>query len=436
MRMPLRTLSARILLGFAILILTFAGVILVMGGNMYVLTKQIRVIPEGYLQLALIGKDAVEKQKSLRDYVRDEIGEEAKARRARARIRRLRDQRDRLLKEARATLAGLRDVPSSHSEWLDRTGEILDDIESHLQEVDSHYKVLLANPPLTQVLQATDLSDEQRELLEESRKAQRTIIRLEGLLYNKMHKLARHQRTLVTRTANKVADNERRVRLYAILLGGVAVAVALVIALWVTMTLRPLRRLQQAAQRIARGDYASRIDEKGPSEVADLAHEFNVMGRAIEEREREMVRNERLAAVGRMAAMITHEVRNPLSSIGLNTELLEEELAGLDEAETAEARALCRSINTEVDRLTEITEEYLKFARLPKPKLQRENINTVVTDLVEFERESLRKMKVEVELSLDDDLPEVLIDDSQIRQALLNLVRNAAEALEEHEGRG
>ena len=137
-----------------------------------------------------------------------------------------------------------------------------------------------------------------------------------------------------------------------------------------------------------------------------------------------------------MAAMITHEVRNPLSSIGLNTELLEEELGELDEGDTAEARALCTSITAEVDRLTEITEEYLKFARLPKPKLGRENINLVVSNLVEFERETLRKKGVEVELELDDDLPEVLIDDAQIRQALLNLVRNAAEALEEHEGRG
>ena len=50
------------------------------------------------------------------------------------------------------------------------------------------------------------------------------------------------------------------------------------------------------------------------------------MARAIEERERELVRSERLAAVGKMAAMITHEVRNPLSSIGLNTELLDDEL--------------------------------------------------------------------------------------------------------------
>ena len=75
--------------------------------------------------------------------------------------------------------------------------------------------------------------------------------------------------------------------------------------------------------------------------------EFNAMARAVEARQRELVRSERLAAIGKMAAMITHEVRNPLSSIGLNTELIEEELAEVQNAE--EARGLCRSIHREVD---------------------------------------------------------------------------------------
>jgi signal transduction histidine kinase len=93
------------------------------------------------------------------------------------------------------------------------------------------------------------------------------------------------------------------------------------------------------------------------------------MGRAVEERERGLVRSERLAAVGKMAAMITHEVRNPLSSIGLNTELLEDELG---DAPPGEAKQLCTAIHREVDRLTAITEEYLAFSRLPKPKIARE----------------------------------------------------------------
>jgi two-component system, NtrC family, sensor kinase len=195
------------------------------------------------------------------------------------------------------------------------------------------------------------------------------------------------------------------------------------IAVWVVFTLRPLRRLRAAAARVAAGDYASRIDEKGPAEVADLAREFNSMARAVEERERELVRSERLAAIGKLSAMITHEIRNPLSAIGLNAELLDDELEG-----NGEGRALCQAIHREVHRLTAITEEYLAFGRLPKPKIASEHINAMVDALASFVREDLAAKHVELALELGEHDPIALADASQLRQCLVNLVRNAAEA--------
>ena len=78
------------------------------------------------------------------------------------------------------------------------------------------------------------------------------------------------------------------------------------------------------------------------------------MARAVKERERELVRSERLAAVGKMAAMITHEVRNPLSSIGLNTELLEEELSASVGGE--EARQLLAAWRWTLDHYRAVVE--------------------------------------------------------------------------------
>jgi len=333
------------------------------------------------------------------------------------------------LREAKTTLAGLADVPSLHKPHVERTRKALAEIERQAATLTPHYEILRESPPV-----ATTASDETSG--SEARDARRTIAQLESKLYSKVHELAWRQQRLVENTALGVAKNERKVRIYAIYLGAIAVAVALLIAFWVTITLRPLKRLQQAAQRIARGDYASRIEEKGPREVADLAHEFNLMGRAIQVREREMVRNERLAAVGKMAAMITHEVRNPLSSIALNSELLEEELGKLDGESKEEVGELVRSIHLEIDRLTEMTEEYLKFARLPKPKLRAEDVNEVIESLVAFERGGLSQRGIEIDTMLEQDLPLVELDESLFRQALRNLVRNAAEALDEHRGAG
>jgi signal transduction histidine kinase len=155
------------------------------------------------------------------------------------------------------------------------------------------------------------------------------------------------------------------------------------------------------------------------------------MAGAIEEREQRLIRSERLATVGRMAAQITHEVRNPLASIGLYAELLGDEVAADDD----EAKRLVTSISSEVDRLTEITETYLRFARLPRPKLEQEDLGAIVTGVLEFSRAELSQAGIALDLQVAPGLPEVAADEAQLRQALLNLVRNAKEALKGANGR-
>jgi nitrogen fixation/metabolism regulation signal transduction histidine kinase len=140
-----------------------------------------------------------------------------------------------------------------------------------------------------------------------------------------------------------------------------------------------------------------------------------------------LIRTERLAAIGRMAAHVTHEVRNPLSSIGLNFELLEEELDGAD----AETKALLRAIGAEIDRLTALTEEYLRLARLPAPRLQPEHLGHLVEEVGGFVTREMAHQSVDLEVRVAEDLPAVAADEAQMRQALLNLLRNAREAMEE-----
>jgi signal transduction histidine kinase len=87
------------------------------------------------------------------------------------------------------------------------------------------------------------------------------------------------------------------------------------------------------------------------------------------------------------------------------------------------------SIISEVDRLTEITETYLRFARLPRPKLEREDLGAIVTGVLEFSRAELSQAGITLTIDVAEGLPEVAADEAQLRQALLNLVRNAREAM-------
>lgn len=409
----MRTLSARILLGFAALTITFGVITATLVVNMRQVEDQVLLIGKGYVPLALESKDLARRQDELHQYVENRLQEDESTERVKAELARLRGNRDKRVREIRKILEGLDRVIEVDPKQFKITKPRLEQIEANVAAIDALYMQFLAGPGAT--AETRDAHAAVRvELGDEERK-----------LWDLINKLSDQLERSVVRTTSYLEQNEHTLRLRAIYLGITAVVLGLLVTVWVVITLRPLRRLRDGARRIAAGDYASRISERGPAEVRELAREFNSMGRAVEERERELVRSERLAAVGKMAAMITHEVRNPLSSIGLNTELLEDELP----QGASEAKNLCTAIHREVDRLTAITEEYLAFARLPKAKLAKEPVNTMVNALASFVREDLAAKKVTLATELASGDPVALVDGGQIRQCLINLVRNAADAV-------
>ena len=222
---------------------------------------------------------------------------------------------------------------------------------------------------------------------------------------------------------------EQTERRTVLLIGAVAVLGALATGV-LFLTLRPLRQLTQKVRDLARGDWSKRVEIDGAQrrdEVSQLAAEFNQMAAALEERERRLLRGERLAAAGQLAAQITHEIRNPLSAVALNVELLEDEI----EAASPEARHLLKEITREVDRLNSITEDYLRFARRPKPELIRLELREQINSLLTFLRPEVELGGVSLEMDVPDAEVWVEGDANQLRQVFMNLVRNAVEAVTE-----
>jgi two-component system NtrC family sensor kinase len=203
-------------------------------------------------------------------------------------------------------------------------------------------------------------------------------------------------------------------------------AVGIGVSLYARRVLRPLGAVTDRAKAVARGDLTPRTIIPSADEIGELAATFEGMVSAIGRANAELVQAERLAAIGKMAAHVTHEIRNPLSSMGLNIELLEEELAHA--SNMSESRQLVRAIKREIDRLAELSEEYLRVARRPAPHLERESLADLVREVVEFVRPELAKANVVCAVEIDEPLPSVAFDEAQIRQALINLIRNAREA--------
>ena len=192
--------------------------------------------------------------------------------------------------------------------------------------------------------------------------------------------------------------------------------------------LAPIQRLTEGVKAVAAGDLTRKVAVRSEDEIGLLAREFNAMATSLDRQRDELRRAERLAAVGRISAQITHEIRNPLNAIGLNAELLQEELESAA-APPREAVQLVRAISREVDRLNGVAEEYLRFARLPRPHLARQDLSELVGSLLDFLAPELAAARIEVRRELAPGLPGVRGDEGQLRAVLLNLLRNSREAL-------
>ncbi|MGP8237536.1 MAG: sensor histidine kinase [Limisphaerales bacterium] len=157
----------------------------------------------------------------------------------------------------------------------------------------------------------------------------------------------------------------------------------------------------------------------------------------IQERKRlqaAKVQAERLAMVGTMAAQVAHEVRNPLGSITLNLDLIHKEVNKLGDNNghsSIEGRTLIEDMRKEVSRIQRVIEDYLQFARLPKPQRQPVNLNDFLSQKLDFHRAVLERAGVTLRTHFDPALTAVNADAEQIWQAVLNLVRNSREAMPE-----
>jgi signal transduction histidine kinase len=424
------SLATRIFIGHAVVLVTFGAVSLFSISEMRRNQVEIRLLSEGYLYLA---QNVADIENFHTTHERDTA--------------RLYDEKNRELKRALVQLAryfhevmsgklkGARARAKQVVEFAPANeAAFLKDIVSRVEELQLRYVEYEENAGTTFAAILADGQDPEavKVRLERLQDFQGALKANIGLL---RQLLERH----VLDSAHQAQERERRTGATIILLSVVAIGMGLLATAWSARSLRPVRTLIDFVSRIGKGDYSAQLGLKGEDEIALLAREFDAMARALREREEqlkqkqsELLRAERMAAVGRVSAQIAHEVRNPLSSIALNVEMLDEQLGKArftkDEEQT-EAKRLLEAVTREVDRLTEVTEAHLRLARVPPPSLQPESLNELVEQALAFVKEELDRARVTITRRLLPGPARVNADEAQLRQVLLNLIRNAREAM-------
>jgi two-component system NtrC family sensor kinase len=212
---------------------------------------------------------------------------------------------------------------------------------------------------------------------------------------------------------------------------------------------RPIRAMADAAKKIANGDYSQKVEVTSDDETGFLANNFNTMvselvrahqelrewaetlERKVEQRTTELramqahlVQSEKLAGVGKLAAGVAHEINNPLTCVLTNSSLM---LADLPPDDSR--REDLQAIVDETLRCRKIVKGLLDFARQTKPQKQQLDINKVAEDVITLVRNQASFQNITIQTGLDSGVPSVLADADQMRQVVLNIILNAADAM-------
>lgn len=216
----------------------------------------------------------------------------------------------------------------------------------------------------------------------------------------------------------------------------------------------PLKKLEDGTQHLASGDLGYQLPIDTSDEIAQVSASFNTMSRELREAREEitswnrtledrvqqktqelnrahehMLRTERMASIGKLAAVVAHEINNPLAGILTYAKLLKKRFASRGDSAQDDTLSSLALIESESRRCGEIVKNLLSFARATPLTFEPSDVNSVIQRSVQLVQHKLKLANVELNLDLATDLPLVRCDPSQIEQVILSLVMNAVDAM-------
>ncbi|HEU4390963.1 MAG TPA: ATP-binding protein [Blastocatellia bacterium] len=229
---------------------------------------------------------------------------------------------------------------------------------------------------------------------------------------------------------------------------------ALVAALIRIMIHRRVRSLIIGTNRVAAGDLDYKLNVSSRDEVGELAQSFNRMTfelkqanaeindwtRSLESRVEQstaelrrahdhILQVEKLASIGKLAAIVAHEINNPLAGILVYAKSLLKRMQKSASSDDPETRRILETIAGESARCGEIVKGLLQFSRQTKPNMAPNDLNEIISQSVRLVRHKTDLMNANTELLLDNRIKQVVCDAQQIKQALVALLINACEAM-------
>jgi two-component system NtrC family sensor kinase len=233
----------------------------------------------------------------------------------------------------------------------------------------------------------------------------------------------------------KYLDIQRQTLLtfLGITIAGIVVAIA-VSYLFARQVSGPIRQLVSASKQVAAGNLETRVQVQTNDELQFLAESFNDMAASIQKRDqnlkefatKKIMQSEKLALVGQLSANIAHELNNPLQGIVTFSHLMLEDRDNLD---TNDQYSLEKIVG-QANRCRDIIRGLLDFSRQRPPDKSFYSVNTLVDDCISLVERQALFHNIHIIKDFQEDIPLAVIDPSQIERVFMNLIINAAEAME------
>lgn len=196
--------------------------------------------------------------------------------------------------------------------------------------------------------------------------------------------------------------------------------------------IKPINYLVDVSKKISAGDFTQKVKVESNDELGELEKAYNAMIFGLQERDmqieketqQKLMRSEKLAALGRMAAGIAHEINNPLTGILMYGNFLLKGLAG-DKKNLKDAEIIVN----ETTRCRDLVRQLLDFSREYVPERKNFNINEIIEKAFSIIENQVYFEKIDFIKRLSEKMPSVMIDGNQVEQVLINLMLNAAEAM-------
>lgn len=186
----------------------------------------------------------------------------------------------------------------------------------------------------------------------------------------------------------------------------------------------PIKDLVDFTEQVAEGNLDEQCEIKTQDEIGDLALAFNQMTQELKQSRDKLIQAERLATAGKMSASFAHEIRNPLSSMRMLSQML------MQKPEiSAEQRQSLQYILEEIERIDNIVKGLMDFARPTTLNLEQQPLVPILQAVLALMEANLTHHQIQLVPKLDPDLPDFQFDSDKIKQAFMNVVLNAMEAM-------